>query len=169
MITFLAEGLLDVFFQQIDRFFDGQDIGELEKAGLHNHVDPAAKSDVLCYFYRIDSQKLEFLIINSFSHVTGELIFHLINRPRTVEQKGSPVFNAFKNIIDIDIGRVMTGDKISLVDQIGRLDRHVTEAKMRYGDTTRFFGIISEIALGILFGVVTDDFDGTLVGADSSV
>jgi hypothetical protein len=37
------------------------------------------------------------------------------------------------------------------------------------GQAAGLFGVIGKIALGIEIGIVSDDFDGTFVGADGSV
>ena len=40
---------------------------------------------------------------------------------------------------------------------------------MGNGDAARFFGIVEEIRLYVFVGVIADNFDGILVGADRTV
>jgi hypothetical protein len=63
----------------------------------------------------------------------------------------------------------VAGDVIGTVDQVGGLDRCLAETQVGDGDAARFFGVVGEIRLGVHVGVVADDLDGALVGADGAV
>ena len=63
----------------------------------------------------------------------------------------------------------MAGNKVSLRNVISRFDRLVTKTQVRYGQATRFLRIIIEIALSKHVGVVTDDFNGVLVGTNGTI
>ena len=63
----------------------------------------------------------------------------------------------------------MAGDEVSLVDVVGRLDGIVTETQMRNGHATGLLGVILEVSLNVLAGMVADDLDGVLVSTDSAV
>ena len=63
----------------------------------------------------------------------------------------------------------MAGDKIGNVDQVFRLDGRLAEAQVRNCDAAGLLGVIVEVALGIHIGVVADDLDGVLVGADRTI
>jgi hypothetical protein len=49
------------FFKKSTAWFKGQNIGKLEKRGLHDHVDAAAKADGFGDFDRIHIVEFEFL------------------------------------------------------------------------------------------------------------
>jgi hypothetical protein len=83
--------------------------------------------------------------------------------------KVPPVFDAFQNIVDIHIGRIVAGDVIGRIDQVGGLNRALAEAQMADRDAARFLGIIGEVGLGVHIGVVADDLDGAFVGPDRAV
>jgi len=68
-----------------------------------------------------------------------------------------------------DIGGVVAGNEVSLVDVVGRLDSLVTEAQVGNGNTTSLLGVVLEVSLYELVGVVTDDLDGVLVCTDGAV
>ena len=68
-----------------------------------------------------------------------------------------------------DVARVVTGDKVGLVDVVRALDGLVAEAQVADGDAAGLLGVVLEVSLDILVGVVADDFDGVLVGADGAV
>ena len=63
----------------------------------------------------------------------------------------------------------MAGDEVSLRNIVRRLDGVVAETQVRDGDAAGLLGVILEVCLDILIGVVTDDLDGVLVRADSTV
>ena len=69
----------------------------------------------------------------------------------------------------MDIGLAVAGDEVGIIDEIRHLDRRIAKAQMRYGDAAGFLGIISKISLSIHIGVIADDLDGTLIGADCTV
>ena len=63
----------------------------------------------------------------------------------------------------------MAGHEIGFADIIGTLDGCIAKTKMADGNTAGFFGIVLEISLDIFVRIITDDFDGILVGANRSV
>ena len=63
----------------------------------------------------------------------------------------------------------MAGNEVGLVDIIGALDGLVTETQMADGDAAGLLGVILEICLNILIGMVADNLNGVLVCADSAV
>ena len=63
----------------------------------------------------------------------------------------------------------MTCDKVRLADKIRLADFFLSETQVRGGNRTRFFGVVHEIGLRVVFGRFTDDLDGVLVGADRTV
>src|SRR5699024_2652182 len=65
--------------------------------------------------------------------------------------------------------RVVAGNEVRLVDIIRRLDRLVAKAQVRNGYAAGLLGVVLEVRLNILVGVVADDLDGVLVRADRAV
>ena len=63
----------------------------------------------------------------------------------------------------------MAGNKVCLVNQIGRSDRVVSETKVGNRDTAGLLGIIEEIALRVFIRIIADDLDGVFVGANRTV
>ena len=63
----------------------------------------------------------------------------------------------------------MAGNEVCLVDVVRRLDGLITEAQVGDGDTGGLLGVVLEVRLDELIGVVTDDLDGVLVGANGTV
>ena len=68
-----------------------------------------------------------------------------------------------------DVGGVVAGHKVGLIDIVGGADGLIAEAQVADGHTAGLLGVILEISLHVLVGVVADDLDGVLVGAHSAV
>ena len=60
----------------------------------------------------------------------------------------------------------MASNEVCLGDIVRRLDSVITETKVRNGDTGSLLGVILEVCLNELVGVVTDDLDGVLVSTN---
>jgi len=63
----------------------------------------------------------------------------------------------------------VTGHKIGGADEIRTADGILAEAEMGCGDSSCFFGVIDKISLGIEISGFTNNFDGVLVGTNSSI
>ena len=63
----------------------------------------------------------------------------------------------------------MTGDEVGIVDEVRRLDRVGSVPQVRDGHRARLLGVVDEVALGVQFGVRTDDLHRGLVRADGAV
>ncbi len=63
----------------------------------------------------------------------------------------------------------MARHKIRLTNEIRGPDRRVAEPKMGYGEAAGFFGVIIKICLYVFIRMVSYDFDGIFIGADSAV
>ena len=59
--------------------------------------------------------------------------------------------------------------EVCLVDQVGRLDRRLTETQVRHGNTAGLLGVIIKVCLSIHICIITDDLDGVLVCTYSTV
>ena len=63
----------------------------------------------------------------------------------------------------------MAGGEIGLRNQIAGADRLGAEAQVRGGHRARFLRIVYEVPLGKVIGILADDLDRVLVGADGAV
>ncbi len=97
-------------------------------------------------------------------------MLELLSGPLAVDQEHAARLYVTDNREALrNIGRVMAGDKVSLVDIIGRTDRMVAETQMRNGHAAGLLGVVLEVRLYILVGVVADDLDGVLVRTNRAV
>ena len=63
----------------------------------------------------------------------------------------------------------MAGNKVRSVHLIGRTDRAVAETEVRAGEAARLLGVVREVSLTVLVGVVADNLNRVLVSTDSAV
>ncbi len=63
----------------------------------------------------------------------------------------------------------MAGNKVSLADQIGSLNRALAEAQVGNGQAAGFLGVVLVVTLRVHVRMVTDDLDAVLVGANGTV
>ena len=68
-----------------------------------------------------------------------------------------------------DVAGVVAGDEVGLVDVVGALDGLVAKAQVADGHAAGLLGVILEVGLNVLVGMVADDLDGVLVRADGTV
>ena len=69
----------------------------------------------------------------------------------------------------MDVGILVAGDEVGAVHQVGGLEIGLAETQMRNGEAAGLLGVVGEVALSVHVGVVADDLDGVLVGANSAV
>ena len=90
--------------------------------------------------------------------------------PLAVDQEYAARLYVVDHLVALDdIGRVVAGHKVGLVDVIRALDRLVAKAQVRDGDTAGLFGVILEVCLNIFVGMVADDLNGVFVRANGTV
>ena len=53
----------------------------------------------------------------------------------------------------------MTGNKVCLVDEVGGLNRSLSETQVRNGYAAGLLGVVSEVSLRVHIGVVADNLD----------
>ena len=63
----------------------------------------------------------------------------------------------------------MARREVGRVDEVGRADHVAAEAEVRDRDAAGLLGVVLEVALRVVLGVVADDLDGVLVRADRAV
>ena len=102
-------------------------------------------------------------------HRARQMVPHLVGTERRVEQQSGARRGEPQHVLPLDEIELVACHEAGLPDQIGRLDRRVAEAQMRYRLRARFVRIVDEVALGIEPRIFGDDLDAVLVGADRAV
>ena len=166
----LAVGLLDGVLKQADGLLDGQHAGQLEKGGLHHHVDARAEAGLGADGHGVDVVDLELLVRDGAQHVPGQVGFEVLGGvPGGVEHEGAAFLHAFEDIVDVHVARLVAGDVVGRIHEVRGLDGLFAEAQVRDGDAAGLLGVVGEVTLGVEVGVVADDLDRRLVRADGAV
>jgi hypothetical protein len=97
------------------------------------------------------------------------VLLKLLLVPLAVQKECAAVNQLLHHVELRDVCRVVAGNEVCLVDKVGGLNRLLSEAEVRHGNTAGLLGVIVEVSLCIHIGVITDDLDGVLVRADGTV
>ena len=169
LVALAAVGFLDGFLEQAHGLFKVKHVGKLEEGGLHDHVDAAAEAHFLGNLDGVHVVELQFFAGDNALHGSGQVLFHVGERPVGVQHEGAAFLDAFKNVVLGHVGSLVTGNVVGLGDQVRRGDLFLAEAQVRHGKAARLLGVVSKVGLGVEIGVVADDLDGLLVGAHGAV
>ena len=69
----------------------------------------------------------------------------------------------------MDIAGGVAGNKIRLDNEIRAADGGFTKPQVALGQAAGFFGVINEIGLAVQIGIISNNFNGVLVGPYSPV
>ena len=166
----LGVGLCGLFLHVLDGVLFRQNLGQGEERGLKDGVGALAHADGLRQINGVDGVKLDVVLGNVALGSGIQMMSQFFRCPLTVNHKHAARLDVTDNGETLrDVGRVMAGDEVGLVDVIRALDGLVTEAQMADGDAAGLLGVVLEVGLHILVGMVADDLDRVLVCADSAV
>ena len=161
----MLNSILQVFHSVSQR----NNISQLEESRLHNHVDAAAQTDFLSNLNSINDVEFDIVLSDVTFELTGQLCVELLSAPVAVQQEGAAFFQACGYIVFMNIGLIVYCNKIGSINQVWCHNRSMTEAQMGNSYAAGFFTVVREVALSVHIGVVTDDFDSALVGANGTV
>ena len=166
----LRVGLRCLFLHVLDGLCLGQDLGQREERGLKDGVGTLAHADLLCQINGVDRVELDVVLRNVALGSSVQMMSELFRRPLAVDHEHAAGLDITDDREALgDVGRVMAGDKVSLVDVVRALDGLVAEAQVADGHAAGLLGVVLEVGLHILVGMVADDLDGVLVCADGAV
>ncbi len=88
-----------------------------------------------------------------------------------VEEEDTSRPGVLEYIETLQEGELVACDKAGLTgaNQIGRVDGIRPEAQVRDGDRPRFLGVVDEVALCIVAGLLADNLDRILVGSHRAI
>jgi len=99
----------------------------------------------------------------------GQVVDKLLALPAGVQQEGSAGLYLAYDVVNVHIALLVAGCEIGHGNVVGAADRLMAEAQMAAGHAAGFLGVVLEIRLNVLIGVVADYLDGVLVGAHGAV
>ena len=133
-LAFVAVGVDDGVFEVGDGFFDGDDIGEFEEGGLHDHVESSAEAEFLGDGDGVDDVEFDVVVGDGPFHGAGEFGIQFIGGPGGVEEEGAAWLEAGEDVVFVDVGLLRTGYEVGFVDEVGGFDGLTAKAQVGYGD-----------------------------------
>ena len=165
----LSVGLLDRLLDAGHRLVGRQDSGQGEEAGLHHRVDAAAHALLDGDPVGVDHPELHVPADEQFLDRSGEFAPDFVGRVGAVEQEGAAFPGVPEHVHLREEAELVTGDEVGALDEVAGADRVGAHAQVRDGDGARLPGVVDEVPLRVQVGVLADDLDGTLAGADGPV
>ncbi|CAN3974044.1 1-deoxy-D-xylulose-5-phosphate synthase, partial [Dysosmobacter welbionis] len=146
------------------------DLSQREEGGLQDGVGALAHADFLGQVDGVDGVDLNVVLGDVALGGGIQMVAQLLVAPLAVDQEHTAGLHVPDNGEVLgDVGGHVAGHEVGLVDVVGRLDGGVAEAQVADGDAAGLLGVVLEVRLDILVGMVADDLDGVLVGAHGAV
>ena len=174
-LALLGVRLLGVVLEHLDRVELGAvglgelDAGELEERGLENRVRARAHAVLAGDLRRVDHVELELLVDDRLLDLVGHVVPDLVRRERRGEEEHGARLRGLEHVVLLEVREAVARREVGRVDEVGRADHVAAEAEVRDRDAAGLLGVVLEVALRVVLGVVADDLDGVLVRADRAV
>src|ERR1044072_8745619 len=152
-----------------DGLFARQDAGDAEEAGLHDGVDAPAHPDLLRQRISVDDEEADSLLYHLLLHLARQAIPSRVGIARSVQEKDRARCRVFQHVDLVYELKLMTGDEGRPFDKISGADGPRARAQVRDREGAGLLRVVNKIALHKTLGLLTDDFDGVLVGPDRPV
>ena len=170
VLALLQVGVLSSVLHILDGIFGRQHLSQCEESGLEDGVGTLAHADLLGQVDGVDGVQVDLMIVDILLGVCGQVMFQFLRSPLAVDQEGTAVTDVVDDLEALgDISRSVASHEVCLMDIVGAADGAVAEAQVADGDAAGLLGVILEVCLDVLVGVVADDLDGVLVGANGTV
>ena len=170
ILALLQVGLGRSILHIADRFFLRHDLCQREERRLEDGVGALAHTDLDRLVDRVDRVELDVVLRDIALRLSRHVVVELFIRPLAVDHEDTARLDVANHREALDnIGGVMAGNEVRLVDIVRRLDRLVAKTQVRNGYAAGLLGVVLEVRLNILVGMVADDLDGVLVRADRAV
>ena len=169
LFSLSSVGLQDRGLHVFHCLVDGDDSRNLKESGLEDGIGSASKPQFLGNGYGINGVKMNFLCRRRFLERGSQVLLQLLPLPVAGNEHVGPFPGIAQNIVLIQIGFIVAGHEIRMVDQVGGTDGLGSEPQMGTGHAAGLLSVVFKVSLHIQIGVVSDDFDGVLVGAYGTV
>ena len=170
VLALLQVGCLGLLLHVGDGLLLGHDLGQGEECGLEDGVVALAHTDLDGQVDGIDGIELD-VVLRDIALGSGiHVVVQLIEVPLAVDHIHAAGLDILHHLEALGhIAGVVAGHEVGLVDIVRRTDGLVAKAQMADGDAAGLLGVVLEVGLHVLVGMVADDLDGVLVGAHGTV
>src|SRR5699024_7591536 len=170
ILALLQVGLGCCFLHEADCVLRRHNLSQCEECGLENGIGALAHTDLDCQVDCVDGVQLDVVLCDVALLGSCQMMLELLGSPLAVNQEyAARLYVTHDREVLGDVGRVAAGNEVCLIDVVRALDRLVAKTQMRYGNAAGLLGVVLEVCLYILVGVVTDDLDGVLVCTNGTV
>ena len=175
VLALLGVSLLGIVLKNLDRIELGAvglrelNAGELEERGLENRVRARTHAVLASDLSGVDYVKLKLLVDNSLLDFIGHVIPDLGGRVGRSEEEYGAGLGGLEHVILLEVGEAVASGEVGRVDEVGAADHLAAEAEVGDRNAAGLLGVVLEVTLSVVLGVVTDDLDGVLVGSDRAV
>jgi len=163
-----AVGRLDGGLDLRDRIGARNHARQIEEAGLHHGVDAFTQAGSVCDGSGVDHPDRQLTLDDQIADLGGQLVPGAVAVGR-VEQHGGTGLGQIESAHLEKQLELVHRDEVGPVDEIGRVDRLLTEAQMADGGCSRLAGVVDEVALRVASRIRSDDLDGVLGRTDGAV
>ena len=165
----LDVGLVDELLDPLDCLGRRQHARQMEEAGLHDRVDPAAHARLGGHGEGVDDPEVDLLVDQELLDVGRQVIPDLVGTIRRVEEERRAGLREVEDLDLVEEPELVACDEVGRVDQVGRSRGHGAEAQVRDGGPARLLGVVHEVALGEEVRAFADDLHRGVVRADRAV
>ena len=170
VLTLLEVGCRGLFLHVADSVFLRNDLCQSEECRLQNGVGALAHADLACEVDGVYHVKLDVVVCNVALGSSVKMMLKLSKIPLAVYEEHAAGLNVADDGEALGyVCRNMACNEVGLVDVVRALDLLVAESQVADGDAAGLLGVVLEVSLNVLVGVVADDLDGVLVSADGAV
>ena len=157
ILALLAVRLHDEGFHLLHSEFDGNYLGDAEECALQDGVGAVAQTNLLSNLGGVDIVYLDVVLGEVALHLVGDEAYKLIAVKNGVEQECAIVAQATCYVVHVKVGLHVASHEVGRVHLIGAVDGLVAEAQVGAGEAARLLGVVGEVGLAILVGVVADN------------
>ena len=170
VLALLEVGCGGLFLHVADGVFLRNDLRQREECRLQNGVGALAHTDLASEVDGVYHVKLDVVVCNVALGSSVKMMLKLCKIPLAVDEEHAAGLNVADDGEALGyVSRNMACNEVCLVDVVRALDLLVAEAQVADGNAAGLLGVVLEVSLNVLVGVVADDLDGVLVSADGAV
>ena len=135
ILTLLAVRSFSSCLHILNSVLKRNDVGKLEECGLKNSIDSCTHTCFFTQLNAVDCIEIDVILSKVSLNLTRKMLFKTFHIPDSIEKESTARLDVGNHIVLVDIALVMTGNKVSLVNEICRLDRCLTETQVRNCNT----------------------------------
>ena len=132
ILTFLEVGLGCSVLHMLNSLFDRHNLCQSKESSLKDRIGTLAHADLFSKVDSVYSIELDVVLCDILLCFSVEVLIQIFCAPLAVDEEYAAGLNILHHLVAFeDIRRVMAGNKVSLIDIIGALDRLVTKTQVR--------------------------------------